>query len=112
MSNLNENEMDVEEVEDRVNSDDDLEEDEEEEDSSEDEAGEDKTFLPGDKIEDGEQLEVDENAYVVYHQASLGPPCLSFDIIGEQSSLATQPGIANVIGSCIISPDSNVKAWN
>ena len=99
MSNLNENEMDVEEVEDRVNSDDDLEEDEEEEDSSEDEAGEDKTFLPGDKIEDGEQLEVDENAYVVYHQASLGPPCLSFDIIGDQSSLDFPLSLTAVAGT-------------
>ena len=99
MSNLNENEMDVEEDEDRVNSDDDLEEDEEEEDSSEDEAGEDKTFLPGDKIEDGEQLEVDENAYVVYHQASLGPPCLSFDIIGDQSSLDFPLSLTAVAGT-------------
>ena len=89
MSNLNDNEMDVEEAEDQVESDDDLQEDEEEEEeeeSSEDEAGEDKTFLPGDKIEEGEELEVDENAYVVYHQASLGPPCLSFDIVADQTT--------------------------
>ena len=80
MSNLNENEMEVEEeAEDQVESD----EEEEEEDSSEDEGGEDKTFLPGDKLEEGEELEVDENAYVVYHQASLGPPCLSFDVVPD-----------------------------
>ena len=82
MSNLNENEMDVEEAEEEVESD----EEEEEEDSSEDEGGDDKTFLPGDQIEEGEELEVDENAYVVYHQASLGPPCLSFDIVADQTT--------------------------
>jgi len=26
---------------------------------------------------------VDENAYIVYHQCSLGPPCLSFDVIQD-----------------------------
>ena len=57
MSNLNENEMDVEEVEDRVNSDDDLEEDEEEEDSSEDEAGEDGRREIGGGIREGRRTE-------------------------------------------------------
>ena len=27
---------------------------------------------------------MDEQAYIVYHQASLGPPCLSFDIIPDE----------------------------
>ena len=85
MSNFDENVMDVEEKGDHIETDDDLEEDEEDQ-SSEDEGGEERTFLPGDKIEEGEELEVDENAYVVYHQASLGPPCLSFDIVPCQAS--------------------------
>ena len=96
MSNSNENEMDVEEAQDRAESDDDLEEDE---DSSEDEAGEDKTFLPGDKIEEGEQLEVDENAYVVYHQASLGPPCLSFDLLPDKSTQDFPLSVTAVAGT-------------
>jgi len=53
-------------------------EDEEEEEGAED------VYVPGDKLEDGQTLEVDENAYIVYHQCSLGPPCLSFDVIQEE----------------------------
>ena len=64
--------------EEEESSDDDEEEDEEEE-------GEAKTYLPGVKLEEGEELEIDEQAYVVYHQASLGPPCLSFDLLTELS---------------------------
>ena len=41
-------------------------------------------FLPGQqKLEEGEELVMDEQAYIVYHQASLGTPCLSFDIIPD-----------------------------
>ena len=94
-------EMEIEDEENQEEVDSDLEEDEEEaEDSSDDEPLEEKIFVPGTKTEecDGE-LEVDENAYILYHQvmlcprdilslninlkASLGPPCLSFDIIHE-----------------------------
>jgi len=60
------------------------EESEDETDSSDEEEGDEKVYLPGEKLEDGEELEIDEAAYIVYHQASLGPPCLSFDIIPEQ----------------------------
>ena len=42
-----------------------------------------KAFLPGEEIEDGEELVMDDQAYTIYHQASLGPPCLSFDIIPD-----------------------------
>merc|ERR1719186_2198165 len=59
------------------------EENEEEEESSEDE-NEEKVYLPGQKLEDGQTLEVDENAYILYQQCSLGPPCLSFDLIHDQ----------------------------
>ena len=62
----------------------DEEDDEEEEDESRDEeGGEEKTFLPGGQLEEGEELGYDSGAYIVYHQASLGPPCLSFDMIPE-----------------------------
>jgi len=77
MSDNNDMEVDVPEK------DSDLEESGSESDSSDDETGEEKTYLPGEKLEEGEELEIDENAYIVYHQASLGPPCLSFDIIPE-----------------------------
>lgn len=33
---------------------------------------------------EGEALEYDETAYVMYHQASMGDSCLSFDIIRDQ----------------------------
>ena len=79
------NEMDVDddiEEEDKVD-DKDGDNDEEEEDSSDEEAGDERAFLPGDEIPAGEELECDEGSYIVYHQASVGPPCLSFDIIPQ-----------------------------
>ena len=43
-----------------------------------------KAYIPGqEELEEGEELVMDENAYIVYHQAHLGPPCLSFDIIPD-----------------------------
>ena len=41
------------------------------------------TYLPEKGLEEGEELVMDEQAYIVYHQASLGPPCLSFDVIPD-----------------------------
>jgi len=64
--------------------------DEEEDDdaisSTDDEEGDENAdiYVPGDQLESGQTLEVDENAYIVYHQCSLGPPCLSFDVIHDQ----------------------------
>ena len=83
--------------------DEDLEEedddDAEESDSSDDEPGEDRTYLPGERLEEGEELEIDENAYIVYHQASLGPPCLSFDVIPDQCKFDFPLSVTAVAGS-------------
>ena len=73
MSDQQEMEIGDEENQEEVDSD--LEEDDEEEeegDSSDDEPVQEKTFIPGTKTEecDGE-LEVDENAYILYHQVML-----------------------------------------
>lgn len=38
--------------------------------------------LPQNKA--GETLEFDETAYIMYHQASMGDPCLSFDVLSDQ----------------------------
>ena len=43
-----------------------------------------KAFVPGkEELGEGEELVMDDQAYTIYHQASLGPPCLSFDIIPD-----------------------------
>merc|ERR1712181_183223 len=84
---------DDDEDDDEESSDDDDEEEEEEE---EEEA---KTYLPGVKLEEGEELEIDEQAYVVYHQASLGPPCLSFDLLPELSQPDFPLSITAVAGT-------------
>ena len=76
MSDQQEMEIGDEEKENQEEVDSDLEEDDEEEeeegDSSDDEPVQEKTFIPGTKTEecDGE-LEVDENAYILYHQVML-----------------------------------------
>ena len=68
-------------------------------DEEEEEEGEVKTYLPGVKLEEGEELEIDEQAYVVYHQASLGPPCLSFDLLPELSQPDFPLSITAVAGT-------------
>lgn len=44
-----------------------------------------RVYVPGTTAsnEDGEELECDQSAYVVYHQATTVAPCLSFDIIRD-----------------------------
>jgi len=93
----NPNDMEVDNIDQQEEVDDDLEEDEESD--SSDEEGEEKTYLPGNKLEEGEELEIDENAYVLYHQASLGPPCLSFDIIADQCKADFPLSVTAVAGT-------------
>ncbi|RVE54099.1 hypothetical protein evm_001222 [Chilo suppressalis] len=49
--------------------------------NAEDEAP--KTYLPGQPLQEDEQLVCDQSAYVMLHQAQTGAPCLSFDIIPD-----------------------------
>ncbi len=73
-----EEDQDMEEDEDQDSDD----EDESKEDEDEDEDG--QAFIPGSRsLEEGEELVMDERAYVLYHQAHLGPPCLSFDVLED-----------------------------
>jgi len=88
-----------EEVDSDLEEDDDDEEEEDGE-SSDDEPAQEKTFIPGTKTEDCDgELEVDENAYILYHQASLGPPCLSFDIIHETCKFDFPLSVMGVAGT-------------
>lgn len=47
------------------------------------EKGASKVYLPGQALEEGEELVVDKSAYKLLHHAQSGAPCLSFDIIPD-----------------------------
>lgn len=42
-----------------------------------------QVFLPGDKMEEGDELTYDRSAYEMYHAAQTHAPCLSFDVIPD-----------------------------
>lgn len=42
-----------------------------------------KVYLPGQGLEEGEELVADKSAYRLLHHAQSGAPCLSFDIIPD-----------------------------
>ncbi|XP_013381956.1 glutamate-rich WD repeat-containing protein 1 [Lingula anatina] len=60
-----------------------VDEDEPDEEEMTEEKSEPKAYLPGTQLDDGEELVHDESAYVMYHQAHTGAPCLSFDILQD-----------------------------
>lgn len=63
------------------------EEDEEMKDENEangvEEKEQENVYLPGDPIEEDEELTFDKSAYEMYHAAQTGSPCLSFDIVPD-----------------------------
>jgi len=42
-----------------------------------------QVYVPGTPLKEDEELICDESAYLMYHQAQTGAPCLSFDVIKD-----------------------------
>ena len=63
-----------------------IQEDEHYKEEEENQTGNKDVYLPGKPMEEGEELTFDKSAYVMYHSAETGAPCLSFDIILDESA--------------------------
>lgn len=79
-------EMEVEPMEGIINEDEISDDDKSKENEDDNESEEKivpKVYLPGQILEEGEDLVADKSAYRLLHQAQSGAPCLSFDVLPD-----------------------------